>query len=84
MKPYNDEAVIRLGEACIEAMTVEYLARHSGTDLESYRRFLRHNLSTSHWLRSAVDPEEVIGCMERVRNEKLRTDENYRKQFIED
>lgn len=83
MKPYNDEAVIRLGEACIEAMTEEYLTKHSDTDLESYRNVLRHTLKT-HWLRSAIDSEEVIGCMERVRKEKLRTDESYKNQFIED
>ena len=80
---YNDEAVIRLGVECIEDMTRDYLSRHSGRDLESYRRFLRHFLAYHSWLRSAVDPDEIIGCMERVRQEKLRNSPEYRRQFTD-
>ena len=61
---YNDEGVIRLGEKCIEDLTNEYLARHNGNDLESYRRYLRRFLPNS-WLRTVVDPDELIDCMER-------------------
>ena len=80
---YNDEAVIRLGARCIEAMTEEYLSRHTTADLESYRHFLRHHLQTECWLRSAVDPDEILDCMERVRQKKLKTDAKYREQFQE-
>ena len=75
---YNDEAVIRLGIRCMEDMTEEYLNRHSSVDLASYRNFLRRFLTYDSWLRSAVDPDEVIDCMERVRKEKLRTDDRYK------
>ena len=78
---YNDEAVIRLGVKCIEQMTDEYLSKHNGTDLWSYKHFLLKQLTYNHWLRSAIDPEEVIGCMERVRQEKLRTDKAYQSEW---
>ena len=78
MTNYNDEAVIRLGERCIADMTEEYLARHTKNDLASYRHYLKKHLSTDSWLRSAVDPDEIIDCMDRVRQEKLRNDEAYR------
>lgn len=75
---YNDEGVVRLGVKCIEDMTKEYLSRHNETTLESYRRYLRHFLTYDSWLRSAVDPDEIIACMERVRQERMRTDKEYR------
>lgn len=81
---FNDEAVIRLGEECIEDLTKEYLARHSDVDLHSYKMFLRHFLATESWLRSAVDPDEIIDCMERVRQEKLRNNASYRAKVYED
>lgn len=86
MKPedYNDEAVIRLGERCIEDMTIEYLSRHGENDLQSYRNFLKHHLSENSWLRSAVDADEIIDCMERVRQERLRESEEYRAKVYED
>lgn len=80
---YNDEGVIRLGEKCIEDLTNEYLARHNGNDLESYRRYLRRFLPNS-WLRTVVDPDELIDCMERVRQEKLRNDPQYRAIYYDE
>lgn len=78
MKDYNDEAIIRLGIKCVEDMTEEYLARHNKADLESYKHFLKRHLTSECWLRSVVDADEVIACMERVRQEKLKNDEEYR------
>lgn len=78
MEDYNDEAVVRLGIKCIEDMTEEYLSRHSQLDLESYRLYLKRHLSSDCWLRSMVDPDEVIACMDRVRQAKLKNDEEYR------
>lgn len=78
MSDYNDEAVIRLGMRCIEDLTEEYLARHGELDLQSYRLYLKRHLNTECWLRSVIDPDEIIECMERVRQEKLRTDAEYR------
>lgn len=78
MKNYNDEAVVRLGIRCVEDMTEEYLSRHSKLDLASYRHYLKRHLSQDSWLRSVVDPDEIIACMERVRQEKLKSDEEYR------
>ena len=80
---YNDEGVIRLGIKCIEQMTDEYLSKHTKKDLASYQIFLVHQLTYCHWLRSAVDPVEIIGCMERVRQEKLRTDKEYQAQWFD-
>lgn len=80
-RDYNDEGVIRLGVKCIEQMTDEYLSKHNGADLWSYKHFLLKQLTYNHWLRSAIDPEEVIGCMERVRQEKLRTDKDYQSEW---
>ena len=80
---YNDEGVIRLGEKCIEQMTDEYLSKYTKRDLASYQAFLFHQLTYCHWLRSAVDPVEIIGCMERVRQEKLRADKDYADQWID-
>lgn len=78
MSGYNDEAVIRLGMKCIEDMTEEYLSRHTELDRESYKHYLKRHLSENSWLRSVVDPDELIACMERVRQEKLKTDFEYR------
>jgi len=78
MKDYNDEAIIRLGIRCIEDMTEEYLSRHSKPDLDSYRHYLKKHLSNNCWLRTAVDADEILACMERVRQEKLKTEEDYR------
>ena len=78
MSDYNDEAVIRLGMKCIEELTEEYLSRHSKPDLESYKNYLKRHLSNDCWLRSVLDADEVIKCMDRVRQEKLRNDEVYR------
>lgn len=78
MSDYNDEAVIRLGIKCIEDLTEEYLSRHSKPDLESYKNYLKRHLANECWLRSVLDADEVIKCMERVRQEKLRNDEVYR------
>lgn len=75
---YNDEAVIRLGIKCIEDLTEEYLARHSAIDLKSYQLYLKRHLSNECWLRSVIDPDEIIACMDRVREEKLKTDAEYR------
>ena len=83
MKNYNDEAVIRLGIKCIEDMTEEYLSRHTKADLESYRNYLKRHLSQSCWLRSVVDPDEILACMERVRQEKLQNDSYYRQKCID-
>ena len=80
---YNDEGVIRLGVKCIEDMTREYLSRHSRIDLASYQAFLHHHLQNDSWLRSIVDADEIIGCMERVRQEKLRTDKEYQAQWFD-
>ena len=78
MTEFNDEAVIRLGIKCIEELTEEYLSRHSAPDLESYKRYLKKHLASECWLRSALNPDDVIACMDRVRQEKLKTDEVYR------
>ena len=78
MTEYNDEAVIRLGIKCIEDLTEEYLARHSKPDLDSYRAYLKRHLASECWLRSALNPDDVIACMDRVRREKLKNDEVYR------
>lgn len=80
---YNVEGAIRLGVKCMEQMTEEYLSKHSDRDLKSYRTFLKNQLTYNHWLRSIVDPDEILDCMERVRQEKLRTDEEYRAQWYE-
>ena len=80
---YNVEGAIRLGVKCMEQMTEEYLSKHSDRDLKSYRTFLRNQLTYNHWLRSIVDPDEILDCMERVRQEKLRTDEEYKAQWYE-
>lgn len=76
------EGVIRLGIKCMEDMTREYLSKHTEQELISYQNYLKYQLTFCHWLRSIVDPDEVIGCMERVRKEKLRTDEEYREQWL--
>ena len=78
MTEYNDEAVVRLGIKCIEDMTDEYLARHSENDLQSYRLYLKRHLASDCWLRSVVDADEVLACMDRVRQKKLKNDEEYR------
>ena len=75
----HDEGMLRLGEKCIEDMTREYIKKHSSRDVESYKSYLRHNLTYEHWLHSIIDPEQVIACMDRVRNDKLRTDAEYRQ-----
>lgn len=80
---YNDEGVIRLGVKCMEDMTREYISRHSKTDLVSFQNFLRNFLTNDSWLKSIVDPEEIIDCMERVRQERLRTDKEYADQWID-
>ena len=80
---YNVEGVIRLGVKCMEQMTEEYLSKHSDRDLKSYRTFLKNQLTYNHWLRSIVDPDEILDCMERVRQEKLRTDKEYKAQWYE-
>lgn len=80
---YNDEGVIRLGVKCVEQMTEEYLSKHTRRDLSSYQAFLVNQLTYCHWLRSIVDPVEIIGCMERVRQEKLKTDKEYQAQWYE-
>lgn len=80
---YNVEGAIRLGVKCMEQMTEEYLSKHSDRDLQSYRTFLKNQLTYNHWLRSIVDPDEILDCMERVRQEKLRTDEEYKAQWYE-
>lgn len=80
---YNVEGAIRLGVKCMEQMTEEYLSRHSDRDLKSYRTFLKNQLTYNHWLRSIVDPDEILDCMERVRQEKLRTDKEYKAQWYE-
>lgn len=80
---YNAEGAIRLGVKCMEQMTEEYLSKHSDRDLQSYRTFLKNQLTYNHWLRSIVDPDEILDCMERVRQEKLRTDEEYKAQWYE-
>ena len=80
---YNVEGAIRLGVKCMEQMTEEYLSKHSDRDLKSYRTFLKNQLTYNHWLRSIVDPDEILDCMERVRQEKLRTDEEYKAQWYE-
>ena len=82
MNDFNDEAVIRLGERCIEDLTEEYLARHSANDLESFKNYLKSHLADS-WLRSVVDADEVIACMDRVRQEKIDTDSYYREKCKE-
>lgn len=82
MNDYNDEAVIRLGEKCIEHLTEEYLARHSENDLESFKNYLKSHLADS-WLRAVVDADEVIACMQRVRQEKIDTDSCYREKCKE-
>ena len=79
----NDEGVIRLGIKCIEAMTEEYLDKHNKATLDSYRNFLKYQLTYCSWLRSAVDPDEILDCMERVRQEKLRNDASYKAQWYE-
>lgn len=78
MTSYNDEAIIRLGIKCIEDMTEEYLSRHNKLDLLSYRHYLKRHLTSECWLRSVVDADEIISCMDRVREEKLKNDEAYR------
>lgn len=78
MTDYNIEAVIRLGEKCIEDMTEEYLSRHTDIDLLSYRIYLKRHLSSECWLRSVIDADEIISCMDRVRQDKLKNDEAYR------
>lgn len=80
---YNVEGAIRLGVKCMEQMTEEYLSKHSDRDLKSYRTFLKNQLTYNHWLRSIVDPDEILDCMERVRQEKLRTDKEYKAQWYE-
>ena len=80
---YNVEGVIRLGVKCMEQMTEEYLSKRSDRDLKSYRTFLKNQLTYNHWLRSIVDPDEILDCMERVRQEKLRTDKEYKAQWCE-
>ena len=80
---YNVEGAIRLGVKCMEQMTEEYLSKHSDRDLKSYRTFLKNQLTYNNWLRSIVDPDEILDCMERVRQEKLRTDEEYKAQWYE-
>ena len=80
---YNDEGVIRLGVKCMEQMTEEYLSKHTRRGLSSYQAFLVHQLTYCHWLRSIVDPDEILDCMERVRQEKLRTDKEYKAQWYE-
>ena len=80
---YNVEGAIRLGVKCMEQMTDEYLSKHSDRDLKSYRTFLKNQLTYNHWLRSIVDPDEILDCMERVRQEKLRTDKEYKAQWYE-
>ncbi len=80
---YNVEGAIRVGVKCMEQMTEEYLSKHSDRDLKSYRPFLKNQLTYNHWLRSIVDPDEILDCMERVRQEKLRTDEEYNAQWYE-
>ncbi len=80
---YNVEGAIRLGVKCMEQMTEEYLSKHNDRDLKSYRTFLKNQLTYNHWLRSIVDPDEILDCMERVRQEKLRTDEEYKAQWYE-
>lgn len=82
-RDYNDEGVIRLGVKCMEQMTEEYLSKHTKRNLASYQAFLFHQLTYCHWLRSIVDPNDVISYMERVRQEKLRTDEEYKAQWYE-
>ena len=83
VEDYNDEGVIRLGVKCMEQMTEEYLSKHTDRDLKSYRTFLKNQLTYNHWLRSIVDPDEILDCMERVRQEKLRTDKEYKAQWYE-
>ena len=83
VEDYNDEGVIRLGVKCMEQMTEEYLSKHTDRDLKSYRTFLKNQLTYNHWLRSIVDPDEILDCMERVRQEKLRTDKEYADQWID-
>ena len=80
---YNVEGAIRLGVKCMEQMTEEYLSKHSDRELKSYRTFLKNQLTYNHWLRSIVDPDEILDCMERVRQEKLRTDKEYKAQWYE-
>lgn len=80
---YNVEGAIRLGVKCMEQMTEEYLSKHSDRDLKSYRTFLKNQLTYNHWLRSIVDSDEILDCMERVRQEKLRTDKEYKAQWYE-
>lgn len=80
----NDEGMVRLGEKCMEDMTREYISRHSKADLESYKTFLRGNLTYRHWLRSIIDPEKTIACMDRIRNDKIRHDAAYRALCYEE
>ena len=80
---YNVEGAIRLGVKCMEQMTEEYLSKHSDRDLKSYQAFLKNQLTYNHWLRSIVDPEQVIACMDRVRNDKIRNDAEYRQLCCE-
>lgn len=82
-KDLNDEGVVRLGEKCIEDMTREYISKHNKADLESFKVYLKGNLTTRHWLRSIIDPEKAIACMDRVRNDKIRNDAEYRQMVIE-
>lgn len=79
----HDEGMLRLGEKCIEDMTREYISRHSKADLESYKIFLKNNLTYRHWLHSVIDPEQVIACMDRIRNDKIRNDADYRRMCYE-
>lgn len=83
MTTYNDEAVLRLGIKCIEDMTEEYLSRHSQQDLDSYKHYLKRHLSQDSWLRSMVDPDEIIACMDRVRQEKIENDLEYRAKCLD-
>lgn len=69
---YNDEGIVRLGIKCIEAMTDEYISRQDGIELESYRSFLKYHLTNDSWLRSIVDPDEIIAIMERVRRQSIK------------
>ena len=83
VEDYNVEGAIRLGVKCMEQMTEEDLSKHTDRDLKSYRTFLKNQLTYNHWLRSIVDPDEILDCMERVRQEKLRTDKEYKAQWYE-
>lgn len=84
MDSYNTEAVIKLGEKCIEDMTAEYLARYSEPERISYQHYLKRHLASDCWLRSVVDPDEIIACMDRVRRERLKNDEAYKAKCLEE